>query len=205
MDEINLGGKIYISTRRAAKEYKYHSDYLGQLVRAGKLDGHKVGRSWYILNDSMKAFIIKDAQLLAEKLAQHEYVPIAPIMPRPTPVPVVPHITRMPAAPPRAHDDTMLTYARSKKEEAVEAFMSDRRPVESYRAVEDRVEEAAEAAAKVRTLPAPPPVPISRAAQMPRSGTGKNIAAACFLAAVGAVVFVAAMSYALNINLVWPR
>jgi hypothetical protein len=56
MDELEISGKRYISARRAAKEYKYHSDYIGQLIRGKKLLGRKVGRSWYVELDSTAAF-----------------------------------------------------------------------------------------------------------------------------------------------------
>lgn len=61
MDELEISGKRYISTRRAAKEHKYHSDYIGQLIRAGKVQGQKVGRSWYVGADSLTAYFGKEA------------------------------------------------------------------------------------------------------------------------------------------------
>ena len=211
MDELNIGGKLYISTRRAAKDYKYHSDYLGQLIRAGKLDGHKVGRSWYILNDSMQAFLAKDAQMLAEKLSQQAYVPAMPIAPRPVAVPVMPHITRMPVAPAPVlpvHDSTMLTYARSKKEGVVEEvpLYRNESAEEAYHAIEEHPQRVAEPTPTiVRTLPTPPPVPTSKVSQVPKRSIGKSVASTLSLAAIGIAVFIVAISYALNINLVWPR
>jgi hypothetical protein len=76
MDELEISGKRYISARRAAKEYKYHSDYIGQLIRGKKLLGRKVGRSWYVELDSMKAFFggegaaIPEAPLVAKAVAE---------------------------------------------------------------------------------------------------------------------------------------
>ena len=60
MDELEISGKRYISTRRAAKDHKYHSDYIGQLIRAGKVDGQKVGRSWYVAADSLADYLGKE-------------------------------------------------------------------------------------------------------------------------------------------------
>lgn len=57
MDELEISGKRYISSRRAAKENKYHSDYIGQLIRGGKLVGKKVGRAWYVEADSLARFL----------------------------------------------------------------------------------------------------------------------------------------------------
>lgn len=48
MDELEISGKRYITSKRAAKEHKYHPDYIGQLVRSGKIIGEKVGRVWYV-------------------------------------------------------------------------------------------------------------------------------------------------------------
>ncbi len=53
MDELEISGKRYISTRRAAKEHKYSPDYIGQLIRAKKVIGQKVGRSWYVEEKSL--------------------------------------------------------------------------------------------------------------------------------------------------------
>ena len=61
MDELEISGKRYISTRRAAKEHKYHSDYIGQLIRAGKVEGQKVGRSWYVIADSLAEYLGKES------------------------------------------------------------------------------------------------------------------------------------------------
>lgn len=57
MDELEISGKRYISSRRAAKEHKYHSDYIGQLIRSKKVIGQKVGRSWYVEADSLDAYL----------------------------------------------------------------------------------------------------------------------------------------------------
>jgi len=57
MDELEISGKRYISTRLAGKEHKYHSDYIGQLIRGGKVVGQKVGRSWYVEAESLAAYL----------------------------------------------------------------------------------------------------------------------------------------------------
>ncbi len=57
MDELEISGKRYISSRRAAKEHRYHSDYIGQLIRGGKVVGEKVGRSWYVEAQSLEAYL----------------------------------------------------------------------------------------------------------------------------------------------------
>ena len=57
MDSLEIDGKAYISARRAAKEHGYVADYIGQLIRAGKLVGKKVGRAWYVDVESLDAYI----------------------------------------------------------------------------------------------------------------------------------------------------
>lgn len=61
MDELEISGKRYVSSRRAAKQYRYHSDYIGQLIRAGKVLGTKVGRAWYVEVISLEAYFGKES------------------------------------------------------------------------------------------------------------------------------------------------
>lgn len=49
-----MAGKLYISSRRASEISGYAKDYIGQLVRSGKLDAMRVGRSWFVLEASLK-------------------------------------------------------------------------------------------------------------------------------------------------------
>ncbi|HEV8666722.1 MAG TPA: hypothetical protein VN665_02635 [Candidatus Paceibacterota bacterium] len=60
MDELEISGRRYISAARAAKEYKYHSDYIGQLIRGKKVVGQKVGRAWYVDADSLAEYLGKE-------------------------------------------------------------------------------------------------------------------------------------------------
>lgn len=48
MDSIDLQGKKYISSKRAAKITGYAQDYVGQLARGEKIPATRVGRSWYV-------------------------------------------------------------------------------------------------------------------------------------------------------------
>lgn len=57
MDELDISGKRYISTRRAARQHGYHSDYMGQLIRSKKVVGQKVGRAWYIEEESLDRYL----------------------------------------------------------------------------------------------------------------------------------------------------
>ena len=57
MDELQISGKRFISSRRVAKENGYHTDYIGQLIRANKIKGQKVGRAWYVEAESFAKFL----------------------------------------------------------------------------------------------------------------------------------------------------
>lgn len=48
MDELDVGGKKYISSKRASEITAYAKDYIGQLARAGKVPGTRFGRAWYV-------------------------------------------------------------------------------------------------------------------------------------------------------------
>lgn len=48
MNEIEIDGKIYITTKRAAELTRYTKDYVGQLARAQKIAARLVGRNWYV-------------------------------------------------------------------------------------------------------------------------------------------------------------
>ncbi len=57
MDELHISGKRFISSRRIARDNGYTSDYIGQLIRGGKVIGQKVGRAWYVDASSFDAFL----------------------------------------------------------------------------------------------------------------------------------------------------
>ena len=53
MDTVSVKGINYEKASLLAKEFKYTSDYLGQLCRARKVDCQLIGRTWYINRDSL--------------------------------------------------------------------------------------------------------------------------------------------------------
>lgn len=77
MDELELSGRRHISAKRAAKEHRYHSDYIGQLIRSNKVAGQKVGRSWYVDAASLDAYLKGEAQP-APAAAPEQVVVVAP-------------------------------------------------------------------------------------------------------------------------------
>src|SRR3989344_2500809 len=60
MDEIELGGRKFISARRAAKDNGYATDYIGQLIRGGKIEGQKGGRGWFVEVSSLENYLRGD-------------------------------------------------------------------------------------------------------------------------------------------------
>jgi len=53
VNELLIKGKKYISSKRASELTGYAKDYIGQLVRMGKLPAQRVGRSWYVEEGSL--------------------------------------------------------------------------------------------------------------------------------------------------------
>lgn len=51
--ELIFEGKKYISASRAGSITGYNSDYIGQLCRKGLLDCRRVGRSWFVSEESL--------------------------------------------------------------------------------------------------------------------------------------------------------
>lgn len=71
MDELDVGGKRYISSKRGAELTGYAKDYIGQLARAGKVPGTRFGRAWFV----EEAALLKH---LGAEMTQTEEVVVAP-------------------------------------------------------------------------------------------------------------------------------
>lgn len=56
MDELQIKGKTYISSKRAHATTGYAKDYIGQLARAGKIPATRVGRAWYVDESALRAY-----------------------------------------------------------------------------------------------------------------------------------------------------
>ena len=48
-----IDGKKFISSRRAAEIANYSADYVGQLCREGRVNARRVGRVWFIEEESI--------------------------------------------------------------------------------------------------------------------------------------------------------
>jgi hypothetical protein len=66
--EIDLGGTIYISSRRAAEITGYAQDYIGQLARSGQIDARRIAGLWYVREESLRN----------HKEKAEEYKPVPP-------------------------------------------------------------------------------------------------------------------------------
>ncbi len=72
MDELQISGKRFISSRRIARDNSYTSDYIGQLIRGGKVVGQKVGRAWYVDAISFDIFLGGEGQVQPVQQIQPE-------------------------------------------------------------------------------------------------------------------------------------
>lgn len=54
MEELVIGDKTYIPSKKAAEITGYAKDYIGQLCREGRVEAKLVGRSWYVLESSIR-------------------------------------------------------------------------------------------------------------------------------------------------------
>lgn len=67
-EEVQISGKTYVSSKRAAEIVGYAQDYVGQLAREGQIDAQRVGGLWYVNSES----------ILQHKREADEYVPQPP-------------------------------------------------------------------------------------------------------------------------------
>ena len=69
MDSLIIGGKNYISSRRAAEILGYTQDYVGQLCRSGKMQGERVSGVWHVLETTLFGGEKKDNAILQKEIA----------------------------------------------------------------------------------------------------------------------------------------
>lgn len=56
MEEIELDGKIYVASKKAAIESGYTQDYVGQLCRGNQIDARRVSGQWYVFVESLRDY-----------------------------------------------------------------------------------------------------------------------------------------------------
>ncbi|MBY0539739.1 hypothetical protein K2P56_04940 [Patescibacteria group bacterium] len=61
MDELDVKGIKYISSKRGAELTGYAKDYIGQLARAGKVPGTRLGRAWFVEEAALLKHLGTDA------------------------------------------------------------------------------------------------------------------------------------------------
>jgi hypothetical protein len=70
MKGISINGVEYLPASALAKQFRYTTDYIGQLCRAKKVDSQLVGRSWYVNPSSLTNH--KNARYAKSSLGQVE-------------------------------------------------------------------------------------------------------------------------------------
>lgn len=65
-EALIFDGKNYISSKRAAEITGYAKDYVGQLCRGGKIDARRIGRNWFVAEDS----ILEHKEAVTEQLEE---------------------------------------------------------------------------------------------------------------------------------------
>lgn len=140
MDSLDIEGKEYISARRAGSEHGYTSDYIGQLVRKGSLEGKKVGRAWYVSVDSLSAYekvLEKEKETrsaqMKEEVAKYAEAPVKAIVHPPIVEPyrevsAQPEIKEEPVSKVSVHDvDSVFGMRYLSDEESVLPALETRR------------------------------------------------------------------------------
>ncbi|HVY56006.1 MAG TPA: hypothetical protein VHC46_09650 [Thermodesulfobacteriota bacterium] len=92
MQELEIEGKTYISSRRAAEITGYAKDYVGQLCREGRVEARLVGRNWYILESSIREHRFGEeekTQEMADAAPQRAWESPVYVPERPQPVPML--------------------------------------------------------------------------------------------------------------------
>jgi hypothetical protein len=80
MNELTIDGNIYISSKKAAEITGYAKDYIGQLCREGHVEARMVGRSWYVLESSIRAHRFGgDPRVAARASEQIDSQPVSPL------------------------------------------------------------------------------------------------------------------------------
>ena len=72
MNSISIDGKKYSKATDIARELGYTADYVGQLCRAKKVEAQLVGRSWYVLEESIRAH--KKTRYRNDKKVTHQLI-----------------------------------------------------------------------------------------------------------------------------------
>src|SRR3989344_5407721 len=72
-DEIFFNGIRYVSATQAAQNSGLNPDYVAQLCRGNKIHGRRIGRNWYVGDESLSSFLVSQSyqkSLRREELAR---------------------------------------------------------------------------------------------------------------------------------------
>ena len=82
MDELEIKGQKYISSKRAAEISGYAKDYIGQLARAGKIAATRFGRAWYVEESALLAHFKAETKGSSEpKIVEPQTLPKSVLSP----------------------------------------------------------------------------------------------------------------------------
>lgn len=84
VQKISFGDKEYVKASEVAKRFKYTQDYVGQLCRGKKVEARLVGRTWYVVVDSVTAY--RKTKHKTQKTAKKTVGPRLDRAKKPTPV-----------------------------------------------------------------------------------------------------------------------
>lgn len=118
MDELQISGKRFISARRIARENGYTSDYIGQLIRGGKIVGQKVGRAWYVDAASFDAYLGVEGNAAAPEAEVEEIVEKEEVMEEPAEV-------EAPQETPEVKEDKEVAAPIIEEEEAAQEVQEE--------------------------------------------------------------------------------
>src|SRR3989344_1551451 len=60
-DEIFFNGIRYLSATQAAQNSGLNPDYVAQLCRGNKIHGRRIGRNWYVSDESLSSFLVSQS------------------------------------------------------------------------------------------------------------------------------------------------
>lgn len=127
MDEITIGEKVYISSKRAAKITGYAKDYVGQLCREGRVEARLVGRSWYVLEDAIREHRFgKPVETAAEEAPEDAQMDRAATWQKPQYVPEMP--VMVPSLAEKKDEEPLGTPAIADMQTAWREWFAEKKP-----------------------------------------------------------------------------
>lgn len=154
MDEITIGDKLYVSSKRAAQITGYAKDYIGQLCREGRVEARLVGRNWYVLDSALREH--RFGRVSEEPITKiEEKAPESPISTwkRPEYVPEIPvFVPNLAPKPEKSEDLQIGTPAIADMQTAWKEWFQEKNEV----VVENKEEESVSQEAQITTKDAEP-------------------------------------------------